>query len=294
VRLLVVLSIATACHRVDHAPPAEPRPAQPQLQKYVEPLARPGFTGRVFFGSSPVTHFGVAVVRDHRELLFLRPTFKEVHSRDGWFRIAGPPGTWDVVIVAPGFPRKILHQRAVEELRSTDLGMIELARPIVTQGHVRDSAGRPVAGASVSINQSSFAADDGSFAAMAAGNIRTSTDASGHFSLSGVTEIEIGSRPTIVAEHQKLRSHELPVPTGNVTLDLVVLPMGTIEGHTPTDDRRVIISSMQPRAAYIAPIQDHRFVFDIPAGNYTLLTAPGKLTKQVTVAPNATSTVTFP
>jgi hypothetical protein len=206
------------------------------------------------------------------------------------------PGTWDLVIVAPGFARKLLVGKTIEHGTRTDLGVIELQPGFVIEGRVLDASAQPVAGATVSITEHPTEPADGSLTALAVGNFEATTDSHGRYLFHGVTTLDItGAKPMMVAERGKLRSHPVRVSTGNRTIDVIVLPVGTVEGvnQYPADGARAVLWSTQDRQGfYTAEIMNHRFTIDVPAGDYSIWVRNGK--KQVTVVPNATSTVTFP
>jgi hypothetical protein len=300
-RVAVIVLMATACRTAPAPPQLDQRPPQPELQKYVDAAGRVGFTGRVLMGSTPVPYFGVRVVRTFASSIAAMEPVVEVHTGDGWFHLPHEAGTWDVVIVGPGFARKLLIDKTINPGRATDLGVIEVSPGFVTRGRVLDTRGRPVANAVVSLTQNFWATDHAPLAGLASGTFETTTDSEGDYSFRGVTTLDLtGSDARISAKHGRDRSFPSPVPTGNVTIDLVVEPTGIIEvtAACAADHERVIVRGNQRRdVVMFETIHNHRMVVDLPAGEYSVVVAArgcGRDKHQVRVVPDATATVVVP
>lgn len=105
-------------------------------------LAAPAtLTGRILLDGAPVPYFGVAVVADAASSVFMPQV---VRAADGRFALRPvTPGSWVVLVIAPGTERKVIASVALEPGRAVDLGDIALVHGPRIAGHVRDPRVRP-------------------------------------------------------------------------------------------------------------------------------------------------------
>jgi hypothetical protein len=140
-------------------------------------------TGRVILDGAPVPYFGVSVSEDPGSA-FGRPT--PVRAPDGRFRQPdAPPGTQAVIVIGPGFLRRVVEGVQVVAGATTDLGDIVVARGGRLHGRVVDARGA-VAGATVRIASSGFSAKETRLRAILRGEQSATTDAAGSYELVGL------------------------------------------------------------------------------------------------------------
>jgi uncharacterized GH25 family protein len=145
-----------------------------------------------------------------------------------------PPGNTTLTIMGPGFDVAVVADVAVESDRTTDVGTITVHRGRSITGRVVTRDGKPVEGARVLAGYRVIG--DGENLSMEswgpAGQGATkedTTDAEGNFAFRGVGTRDVA----VIAQHpEKGRSRAVKVPSQlpSVDIDLVLIPLGGIEG----------------------------------------------------------------
>lgn len=187
-------------------------------------------TGRVLLDGEAVRHFGVTVQDEKYSPFGGSPA--GIQSADGSFALDNlEPGTWRVSVLAIGTRRKVIDGVTVVPGQRVDLGDITLERGQPITGHVRDSSGAPVSGARVLIGRR-LAEDRSQLEQAFYGEYSTTTNAAGEYVFDGIdTHPPDAGTPLIVAKHLSAGSSLLrDLLPGDATVDLVLLPAGSIEG----------------------------------------------------------------
>jgi hypothetical protein len=144
-------------------------------------------TGRVVLDGAPVTYFGVAV-GDGPDGGWGQPV--PVREPDGRFRLFdAPPATQAVVLIGPGFARRVVTGVHVIPGATIDLGDVVVTRGRHLRGRVVDPSGAGVAGATVRVTSSGFSTRETRLRAILRGELWAATDATGSFDLAGLPEV---------------------------------------------------------------------------------------------------------
>jgi hypothetical protein len=224
-------------------------------------------SGRVLLDGEPVHYFGVAGHPFGGTLT--RPI--PFHTRDGRFLLTFEEGEWELIVVGPGFARKVVLGMLVTPGATIDLGEVRVFRGFTIQGRVTDDSGKGVDGATVSLVQGAASGDRDLLAALAVGNLTTTTFVDGSYVLEGFAATDIASHARISATTSDGRiSLELDVANGNATIDLVVTERGelVIEVAGPHNkNTHVMARSVAVRSAIYFP----RLA---PSGNYEISNLP--------------------
>jgi protocatechuate 3,4-dioxygenase beta subunit len=228
--------------------------------------------GRVVLDGQPVRFFGVALSNDPSTIAWERP--RAVSDDGGAFTEKGiDAGTWSVVIVGPGFARRVLPAIRVEPGASIDLGTIAVDRGGSIRGRVSDGRGAPIAGAVVHISSGSSDRPEHPLRGLMRGSYTARTDARGEYRIDGVEPIE----HRIVAMHPTLGSSPWRVlQPEDRNVDLAIAGTGGIDGVLPVDVANTSVT------ATLASDGESRFEvdvdasgafhFDVPAGEYEVAT----------------------
>jgi len=238
-------------------------------------------TGRVLLDGKPLPYYGL-IVTDHPEFSW-QDSPVAVRSAEGRFTHKGvAPGSWGVVIGAPGVARKVIENVVVTEGKVTAMGDITLDRGQQLRGRVTTANGAAVPGATVSLSEGiAFLAETPLKLSMQ-GSMSTITDATGAYQLAGIVREEHNE---IVATHPTLGSSGTRKLSPKVsTLDLVIAPVGGIDGTIVGAAERVHIVN-----AVLLTGEKQRFSAQVDAtgtfrldnlepGNYSLdiFAGPGK------------------
>jgi hypothetical protein len=227
-------------------------------------------TGRVILDGAPPP--GCAV------LLTAHPAFHwmghpmRVRTSDGRFTVTGVvPGTWGLVIGAPGAVRHTITDLVVAEAATLDLGEIALRHGHRVTGRVRDAAGNPVVGARVHVDRA--AADEQPWKDWLSGAQHARSDADGAFRFDDIDVQHAGpARPSIGASHPAHgRAHSVELPDADVDLELVLATTGAIEGALRGFDggRAFAGATSATDMAFVEVDRAGRFrLDDLPAGDY--------------------------
>lgn len=151
VKWLAVVVGLLGCGGTPAPAPGTPQPLPPRAASRATP-AMHGATlrGRLLLNGVPVQEFAVALVPNITGLFDTTP--HPFHAADGRFELTdAPPGTWDILIVGPGFARAFELQRELVADRVLDLGDVVLHRGPTVRGTVTDTAGTPVGNATVMV-----------------------------------------------------------------------------------------------------------------------------------------------
>jgi protocatechuate 3,4-dioxygenase beta subunit len=242
----------------------------------------PLLSGRVVLDGKPVSHFGVSVTDTPKARFFGRPV--NTRAADGRFALRDfEPGTWTVVIQAEGTARTTIADVQLEAGRTTDLGDVALTRGQRITGRVRDGRGAPIAGATVRVGSRVLRGQRDAVDQAFAGIHEVTTDSSGAYRIEGVTA---DGRATIVAHHPQ-HGGALPqtIPSGDATIDFVLVDSGEIHG-TIDGDARGLYSVSASHLATGAELRttvdrDGSFVFQhVPPGEYQVgstIVLPGRV-----------------
>ncbi len=252
-------------------------------------------TGRVLLAGLPVPYYGYALTDDATDS-YTRPT--PVRDDDGRFTNKdATPGTVVVVIVGPGFARKVIDKVQIVAGQTTDLGDITVERGETIRGRVVDDRGAGIPGATVSIvGGSSFNAT--ALHRMMQGEPFTTSDASGNYELVGVPSST--EARTVKATHPTRGASQFTVlAVGQSVVDIVLDATGAIEGTAPASDRSFAVARLSDdsRARYYAEVDTlGRFSFPVlPPGEYDVdMVGRRRLpTSKVTVTAGKTAIAVF-
>jgi len=159
--------------------------------------------GRVIMGNMPVPYFGV-ILSKRVEAWREGPPAATRSARGEFRRVGLEPGHWTVAIVGPGFVPMVLPDVEVVDGKSTDLGSIVVTQGELLHGHVVDSDGQRVVGATVILsNESGLLSAADTLRQLAHGRITTVTDARGEFLITGISQ---SGDNRISAQHPTLGS----------------------------------------------------------------------------------------
>ncbi len=253
--------------------------------------------GHVVLDGQPVRFFGIALSNDPSTLEYERP--RAVSDAAGAFTERGvDAGTWSVVIVGPGFARRVLPAIRVEAGATIDLGAIAVDRGTSLHGRVTDGRGAPIADAIVHLSSGSSDRPEHPLRALLAGSYTARSDAHGEYRIDG---LDPGDHPRrIVATHPTLGSSPWRVlAPEDREVDLAIAAIGAIEGAVPSDSvfDSVLATALADRdARYEAQVDaSGNFRLDVPAGEYELAalgrSAPPAV--HVVVTAGATARVAF-
>ena len=226
-------------------------------------------TGRVLLAGEPVPYFGFAVTDDVTDT-YTRPT--PVRDEDGRFTNKdATPGVVVVVIVGPGFARKVIDKVQIVAGQTTDLGDITVEHGETIRGRVVDERGTGIAGATVSVvgGGSSFSATG--LHLMMQGESFATSDASGNYELFAVPP-STEARTVKAAHPTRGASQYTVLAIGQSSIDIVLNATGAIDGTVTANDvsLAVAILSEDGRARYYGEVDTlGRFSFPaLPPGEY--------------------------
>jgi len=272
--------------------------------------------GRVMLDNHPVQSFGIVVsVRDEMEW---RQSFTSpIAAPDGRFVKRGiPAGDRTVVVFGKGFARRLIDVD-VKEGKVTNLGDIVVDHGQRVSGHVVDSRGVAVEGATVIVYQESPVRilDSGSFIESLQGGATATTDANGAYSIDGIPP------PTKLPQQPRARPNRIGAshPSRGIapardfgenetTVDLGLKDTGGMDGKIagPASDHEYVwarLANGQGDAAEAKIERDRTFHFDkLAAGDYALtvtrqnwdgyVAPPTRVT--VVAGQRASATITLP
>ncbi len=254
-------------------------------------------TGRVLLDGSPVTSYGL-LLTDHPEFSS-NGAPSGIHAADGRFTLRGiQSGRWGIVLIAPGTARKTIDDIKIEQGKTTDLGNIALSHGQRISGHVRDSAGSLVAGATVTFGLMVSGLDAGPLERSFRGQFQTTTNEAGGYAFDGIAPLGNPRADQISAAHpDRGASPPSSVPVGDGVVDLVLAATGGIDGTVEGSAESLGIvnaSTTSDRGGRLTARVDRSgaFHFDgLPAGDYTLSMFPlpgrtGPAPASVTVVAN--------
>ena len=254
-------------------------------------------TGRVLLAGQPVPYYGYALTDDVTDS-YTRP--KPVRDDDGRFTNKdATPGTVVVVIVGPGFARKVIDKVQIVAGQTTDLGDITVDRGESIRGRVVDERGAGIAGATVSLVGSGFSRNATGLQQMMQGEPFATSDPSGNYELFGVppsTEAR-----TVKATHPTGGASQLTrLAIAQSSVDIVLGATGAIDGAAPGHDFSYAIATLSDdlRARYYYGDVDAlgRFSFPaLPPGEYDVVVVGRSRipTSKVTVIAGKTATAVF-
>lgn len=246
--------------------------------------------GRALLDGKTLPYYGL-LVTETPEYSFMGYA-RGVRSPDGTFAVRGvTPGTWGVVLIAPGTARKIISGLHVEAGKVTDIGDIAMEHGQRISGRVLDSNGTPVPGARVSVGRSSML-NQTEMQHWFGGEFETVSDRSGAYHFDGVAPLGGRRPPNIAAAHPLFgASVPAPLPSGDAVVDLVLAPTGAIDGVVEGPSGGIALVSAKrvadPSARVTANVDSTgKFVFPaLPPGEYsvTLAALPGQVGISTTV-----------
>jgi hypothetical protein len=241
--------------------------------------------GRVVLDNHPVQSFGV-VVSDRGDETRWRQSFTSpITAADGLFVKRGvPAGARTVVVFGKGFARKLIDTD-VKEGKATDLGDIVVDHGQRIRGHVIDSSGAPVEGATVIVFQQSSVRvmNPGAFLESLQGGATTTTDASGAYMIEGIPP------PTKMLQQPRAFPNRIgashpsrgiapsrDLADSDATVDFVLQDTGGLDGKIvgpPSDHENVWagLANHQGDQAHAKIERDRTFHFNkLVAGDYEL------------------------
>ncbi len=225
---------------------------------------RASIVGRVVLDGKPVPYFGLVVSDDPTDT-FTRPT--PVRDADGRFTQKDASlGTFAVIVVGPGFARRVVEKVQVTSGHVTDLGDITVERGETLRGRVVDERGAGIAGAHVRVSSSHMLVGTAGLTSIMRGEVSAITDDRGGFELSGLPP---GSDDrTIEATHATRGTSGLRLLLAReATIELVLTASGSITGIVMRSTRKTSLAiatrADDSRARYSADI-DASGAFEIP------------------------------
>jgi len=241
--------------------------------------------GRVVLDNHPVQAFGI-VVSDRGDEMRWRQSFPSpIASPDGRFVKRGiAAGDRTVVVFGKGFARRLIDVD-VKEGKVTNLGDIVVDHGQRISGHVVDSSGAPVEGATVTVYQQSPVriTDSGAFIESLQGGATATTDANGAYSIEGIpppTKMRQQPRalPNRIGASHPSRGIAPARDLGDseATVDLALRTTGGLDGKIagPASDHENVwaqLANHQGDAAHAKIERDRTFHFDkLVAGEYDL------------------------
>jgi hypothetical protein len=165
-----------------------------------------------------------------------------------------------MIIAGPGFSRRVIANQYVGADRLVDLGRIEVDPGHKVRGRVTDAHGFPLPGVDVTILETPLAIStpvgDDVLGSFARGNYVSTTDSDGYYLIEGVSRSDLlGGHPTISSVVDgKVASGPRPVPNADVTIDLVLLPVGVIDGSVVGADQDTMESGVLVRSTSNADV----------------------------------------
>ncbi len=275
--------------------PIHVRPDNRNLRLVLPSLAT--LKGRVVFEGRPVPYFGFAIVDDVTSLTFETPT--SVRDPDGRFAVRElGPGARNLVIVGPGFQRRVLERLQLAPGATLDLGDIVVDQGAAIHGHVIDELGAPVGGAVVELHRGWHSSSG--LAGLMGDSFSATSDASGAYRIAGLTRDDSIAR--ISATHP-VRGVSLTreVAADETEVDLTIVATGSIDGlvanWNATDDGHAMATldgdwSTTSFSSMVDIAGSGAFHFtNLPPGDYEvrLLGRHSVPPAHVTVAANATA-----
>lgn len=248
----------------------------------VAPKPRPDpsrgtLVGRVLLDGNPIEHFGVILSKNFARTRQPRPiAFTQSNGRFTIEHIS--PGQWDVIIVGPGFARRVILNQEILASRSLDLGDVSVRAGFVVSGTVVDHSGSPVTDASVRVTQLDLGDSGHSgelLTDLSRGNHETRTNSKGDFLINGVTVVDLSNPRILVwALSSSGRSFPESFPSGNQNgLRLILKPTGTIEGAVNVGNNDVLVMASpvsNSRRVVSSMLSSHMYRLELPEGDYDL------------------------
>lgn len=260
-----------------------------------------GITGRVVLDGKPVAYYGFSINEDPADT-YDRPT--PVRDPDGRFiQRDVAPGTFAVIIVGPGFARRVVAAVHVVSGRVTDVGDIVVTRGDSVRGRVVDERGAGIANATVRLTSSSYSMVRTGLGAIMQGDLSATTDARGHYEVVGLQGSTEGRR--IEAVHPTLgMSGYRVLAAGETEVELVIAATGSIDGTLVRPRRNtthIVASRIEDRDAQYhaeaAPSGTFQFP-QLPPGEYNVRVlgrnAPPAIHATVTAGAPTVVTLEFP
>jgi hypothetical protein len=274
-----------------------PAPALAVDRPDVRPV--PTLVGRVVADGVALPSFVIKATRDVTPWEPALPV-KRFYARDGRFRFALPTsGSWSVVVASRGFVRAFAFGNDVAIGETLDLGDFELERGHVIEGTVRDRNGAPVADARVTLVSDTADLDEDEDAGLTDGMLSAVTAADGSYRLEGEAQASAYGPPSIRATtNTYLASHAVKIANRDATVDINVLPTGSIDVIAPGFAGTVLIEPCAECAMILARRDDDDVFWfnDVPIGDYAIELLDRGWTRVavrlVTVTERAVTTVT--
>jgi protocatechuate 3,4-dioxygenase beta subunit len=240
--------------------------------------------GRVVLDNHPVPSFGIVVSDRGNEMQWRQSFPSPITAPDGRFAKRAAAGDRTVVVFGKGFARKLIDVD-VKEGNVTDLGDVVVDHGQRVTGHVVDSTGAPVEGATVTVYQQAMVriTQPSEFVESLQGGASATTDSAGAYTIEGIPPpTKMPQQPTalpnrIGASHP---SHGVApardLSEGETTVDFVLKETGGIDGKIvgPASDHQNVWAALakhqgEPEHSDIQ--RDRTFHFDkLAAGDYEL------------------------
>lgn len=245
----------------------------------------------------PVTYYGVAIDEDPTDTYGQPTPVRDPAGRFTQRDVA--PGRFAVIIVGPGFARRVVDGVQVVSGRVTELGDIAVTRGDRVHGRVVDARGAGVAGATVRVG-SRYSMGSTGLRAIMQGDFSAVADASGGFEIVGQTASADDRQ--IEATHPAAGTSGIRVlAAGQTELALELTASGSIDGTVarPRAGMHHATASRvdDPEARYDAEVTatgTFRFP-QLPPGDYDVR-VPSSYSQpaiRATVTAGASTTVAF-
>lgn len=293
------LLVLAACAAAPPAPtPVAPAPVAPaSAHNAASPrtaVPPPNVKGRVLLDGAPIEYFGVAYTQDFSSPS-MAPPF-EIRAADGRFGISIPPGTWDLIIVAPGAARHVLP--GIDVRGVVDLGTIALDHGHTVTGYVLDADGAPVPNAWVELrNRSSVERNATPLQILANGNLSARTGKDGHYVLRGQKRgaLEMGHAQLLAITTDGRASLPLTAPDADTSINLEVLPTATLIVSVTGGHPLGVTASVGSSRLIAREEADGQYHFDhLPQGTYQLgAVGSGVASQSITVHAGAVEAATL-
>jgi hypothetical protein len=279
---------------VEATQPTPPLPAE------CSPTAGYGhLTGRVLRENRPVPYYGLSFV-PAASLPVMGPP-DEFRAENGRFKLRVRAGSGDLVVAGPRFVRRILFDHSVDACTVKDLGDIHVRTGRTLYGRTLDANGAPLSSANVRlVHGAGTTSSMGTLHDLANRVFSTESSTDGAFAITGLGEDAGGLH--VSATLGALSSGELLVHSSTKTIDIELLPTGSITGTVTSFNKSMVGSGVvawsntNRSMSMLSAIDDagNFALQSVPEGPYTvsLLDQPSAFQRVVVVA-GASASLTF-
>lgn len=266
------LSILGICSCFWHSAPAKSENGAATAKSALSRSDLHRIVGNVTLDGKPVRYFGITATRT--PLIFHPTPPTVINAVDGRFSIDVQAGQWSIIVAGPGFARYIVPNVVTRSGYVNPPLQIVVDRGYRIDGRVTDISSNPIGGAIVRILQSANTPNGDTLWELSRGNYSTLTESDGSFRFDGVSAIN--GRAQISASLMPNHGVSLPqeITNSDASLDLVLLPVGSIEGvltGAPARDTIVVARSVAHRKSLLSVGVEGNGTFrfnNVPVGEY--------------------------